>query len=441
METSYRLKRPEEIELENKEAELYRLKEIHRASVENLAILKIELRNFERVYHQIIGLRIAELDSLEAQICGTVDECCDMDDEIHATSGGEWSGHLHATDLMEKDCDSPDTIAQKNLKSLYRDVAKAIHPDLANSDSDRARREKLMSCANRAYTEENRDALLSILKEWEQSQETTRGMNIGDELIHVIRSISRERLRIQEIEEQIEALKSTDTYIFKRRVDDATVNGIDLLAEMAATIDLNIANAHKRLAAMRGEPLPVEPVGVHQQTRVIRFPVGLSCGVLYTRKRDSINYCDWQKLCIAKGARAVPANMAVRLDVRGDLTPDLRFLKELQQDDLQSLFMYEVTDVSFGYITHLSGLEELYLSDSKISDNSFANLSCLPNLSRIYLYHTNITDDGLVSLYGLKKLAQFTCSGTMISESGLDLLQKAVPGIKTLSFPWRYGKK
>jgi hypothetical protein len=361
---------------------------------------------------------------------------------MHSHSEGEWSGHLHASDLLnDEDDDSAQNIAQKNLKALYREVAKTIHPDLAQNDQDRSRRECLMSFANSAYAEENREALLKILKDWEHSPGKIRGLNIGDELIRIIRLIAKERDNILDLEAQIETLKSTDTYLFKRRVDDALGNGIDLLAEMAATVDLNIANARKRLSSIRGELVSPETVVAQFDTRLIRFPAYFSCGVLYTRSIDSINYCDWQKLCDAKGARSVPLNMAVRLDVRGDLNPDLRFLQALQPEDLQSLFMYEVTDTGLEYITHLSSLEELYLSDSAFSDEGIGKLSGLSNLKRIYLYHINISDSGLNSLYGLKKLAQLTCSGTLITESGLERLQKAIPGVKTLSFPWRYGKK
>jgi hypothetical protein len=133
--------------------------------------------------------------------------------------------------------------------------------------------------------------------------------------------------------------------------------------------------------------------------------------------------------------------MAVRLDVRGDLTRDLRFLKALQPEDLQSLFIYEVTDTALEFITHLASLEELYLSDSAVTDQGIGKLAELQNLKRIYLYHVNLTDAGLMALYGLRNLAQLTCSGTMISDAGLARLQKVIPGVKTLSFPWRYGKK
>jgi len=442
MKTNYRLKFPEEIELESKETELERLKEIRKSRLDNLAKLKVELRTFERVYHQVIGVRVSELDALETQICGEDEESCDTGDEIPSHHEDEWSGHLHASDLINNDDEaSAENIAQKNLKTLYREIAKNIHPDLAHHEQDRKKREKLMAEANSAYADEDREALLKILKDWEQSADKSRGMNIGDELIRIIRLIYKERENIHDLESQIETIISTDTYVFKQRVDDSLGKGIDLLAEMAATVDLNIANARKRLNAIRGETVLQETVTSNAHTRLIRFPSDLSCGVLYSRSRDSINYCDWQKLCNAKGARTVPVQMAVRLDVRGDLTPDLRFLKALQPEDLQSLFMYEVTDIALEYITHLNSLEEIYLSDSAISDEGMAKLSGLPALKRIYLYHVNISDTGLISLYGLRNLNQLTCSGTKITEAGLARLQKAIPAIKTLSFPWRYGKK
>lgn len=441
MKTDYRLKFPEEIELESKEAELGRLKEAHKSRSDSLAKLKAELRTFEKVYHQVIGVRIAELDDLEAKICGTSHQCCDMQDEMHSQVGGEWSGHLHAADLLNEEADASQCISRNNLKILYREVAKAIHPDLAQNERDRATREKLMSVANHAYAEENREELLRILREWERSPGKISCGSIGDELIRVIRLNAKEREIILDLDNQIETLMGTDTYIFKQRVDNSLANGIDLLAEMAATVDLNIANARKRLAAMNGETIQHEPEAPQFNTRLIRFPVDFSCGILYTRSLDSINYCDWQKLCDAKGARSVPVNMAVRLDVRGDLTPDLRFLKALQQEDLQSLFMYEITDTALEYITHLNSLEELYLSDSAFSDEGIGRLSALSNLKRIYLYHINISDSGLKSLYSLRKLSQFTCSGTKITDTGLEGLQIAIPGVKTLSFPWRYGKR
>lgn len=441
MKSHYGLKFPEEIELENKQAEFARLQSDRSLQIKGLQQLKIELRSFEKHYDQVIGKRVAELDKLEAQISGAPESSDATAAKPGSDTEGEWSGHLHASDIIdEDDAESTLDITKKSLKALYREVAKSIHPDLAATEYERSRRQELMAEANRAYKDEDRKSLLNILKDWEHGPEKIRGKDIGAELVKVIRLIAKEREELLAIDAKLEELKSTDTYIFKRRVEDAAAKGIDLLAEMAATIDLNIANARKRLSVMKGME-PFETTLQSLETRILCFPPDHSCGTLYLRKRSSNNYCDWQKLSLAKGARTLPSNMAVRLDVRGDAMSDLSFLRQLQSDDLDSLFLYDVNDTALGCIDHLTGLEELYISDSSITDEGLWKLTSLYNLMRIYLYHTDVTDSGLFALFSLKKLTQFTCSGTLITDTGLENLQIAIPGVKTLNFPWRYGRK
>ena len=57
---------------------------------------------------------------------------------------------------------------------------------------------------------------------------------------------------------RLDELRATDIYSFKLRVDDARADDIDLMAEMAATVDLDIAKTGKRLAALRGESDPAD---------------------------------------------------------------------------------------------------------------------------------------------------------------------------------------
>jgi hypothetical protein len=441
METQYRLKYPEEIELESKLAELERLKQQHAATRDKLAKLRIELRMFERVYDQVLGKRIAELDRLEALLGISESSTGSSSGNGRQHLDGEWTGHLHADGLFPNESETTEDVEQRKLKALYREVAKAIHPDLSVSEDERVRRQELMTIANRAYKEDDLEALQKILHEWDCSPEKIRGQDIGAELVKVIRLVAKERDRIAEVEAQIDLLMSTDSYLFKRRVDDSLAKGIDLLAEMAATVDLNIATARRRLATKEGDYDPYEGAEGSTASRIIRFPLDANCGILYTRKRESVNYCDWQKLCIARGTRTIPAIVALRLDVRGDAGCSPRFLKELHPDDLQSLFLYAVNDVILGFCSHLRGLEEIFISDSLITDSGLVTLSLLSSIKRVYLYHTDITDAGLSHLYPLENLEQFTCSGTKITDAGLEQLQRAVPGIKTLDFPWRYGRK
>ncbi len=58
------------------------------------------------------------------------------------------------------------------LKTLFRKVAKLVHPDLAHSDADRDKREHLMKEANAAYETADVEKLTHILQELETLSDT-----------------------------------------------------------------------------------------------------------------------------------------------------------------------------------------------------------------------------------------------------------------------------
>jgi len=408
----------------------------------DLSAIKSEIRIFERAYEQVLGARITELEQLEWQISGFLGS--DAGEEhlkyYHAADNGSSSRPIGSTtSLLDDDPDTATVMVEKSIKSLYREVAKAIHPDLALDDSQRLRRQELMAVANQAYQEGDRTVLQRLLREWQLGPKTIKGLDIGAELIRLIRQLAHVRQTIQELRDRISELLDSDIHRFKQRVEDALSDGIDLLAEMAATVDLDLAKARKRLALLKGEPEPAdERHATHLETRIVRFPADQSYGTLYLRAIKSVDYRDWQKLGAAKGAREIPLDMALRLDVRGDGTAGMAFLEALGADDLQALFLYDVGDDALNRLCRLSGLQELYLSNTTVSDGGLKHLACLNGLRRLYLYHTDISDAGLVNLVPLKALKWLTFSGTKVTETGLTALRKALPGCKVVTFKWRY---
>jgi len=112
----------------------------------------------------------------------------------------------------------------------------------------------------------------------------------------------------------------------------------------------------------------------------------------------------------------------------------------LQADDLQALFLYDIDDSALVHLAHLSGLKELYLSNTTVSDSGLRQLHALHGLRRLYIYHTAISDAGLIDLASLKSLKYLTFSGTGITEEGLNRFRHAFPECKAVSFEWRHGK-
>jgi len=435
------LKTPEEIELEKKRAELVQLKELYAARESAFSCLKSEIRMFEQVYEDVLGARITLLEDLEWQLNGLLDDSDSADPVASPASTDAFAYFHHRTDLLddENDVDPDPAFPPRNLKSLYRAVAKAIHPDLAPDEDQRLRRQELMAIANQAYAVGDRKILEDIFFDWEQGPEPVTELDIALELVRVIREIARMQQNIHAACCQIEELKATDIYSFKIRVDESLADDIDLLAEMAAALDLDIIKAKNRLAVLRGdEGVAEDRSGTPLETRIIRFPVDMPSCTIYERSRSSVDFRDWHRIGIARGAKEVFLDKSVRLDVKIAQGDKLDFLDTLQAADLQALFLYEIDDAALPHLAHLSGLEELYLSNATVSDGGLRQLRTLSSLKRLYIYHTAISDYGLMNLIQLSGLKSLTCSGTDITEEGLNRFQQLMPKCKVINFKWRY---
>ncbi len=214
---------PEQEELERKKSELATL-EIELAEKElDLATFQAELNAFEKEYMRVIGIRYTELDRIEAQI----------------------NQYIELLESNQEFKPSPE------LKKLYREVAKKIHPDLATDDDERRRRQHLMAEANQAYEDGDLEKLQVILHDWQSSPESIKGEGISFELIRIIRQIAQSRERLKVIQAEIEVLEQTELYQLKTKVIEVKESGKNLLAEMAAQLDTQINNAKKELEKLK----------------------------------------------------------------------------------------------------------------------------------------------------------------------------------------------
>jgi len=434
-----RLKTPEEIELEHKYQQLVQVKADLQRREQDYNRLKSEIKSFEQVYEDVLGARIETLEDLEWQLKGLLDETTAESSAESQKPSPSYSHFQHTTDLLDDD-EAPQDAANLTLKSLYRGVAKAVHPDLAADEVERLRRQELMALANEAYQTGNRQVLIDLLSEWEQAPLSYGSeLDIALELVRVIRQLAAVQQNIHAVIRQTEELKQTDIFHFKVRVGDALADGVDLLAEMAAAADLDITRIRRRLSAVRGDSgEPDGAAGAPFETRIVRFPSEQNCGTLFIRKTFSLDFREWQRIGIARGAKEVFLDTSLRLDLKAGNGLNTGFLTDLKPDDLQSLFLYNCDDTILSQIVHLTGLQELYLSDTAVTDQGLALLRPLVLLQRISIYHTAVGDKGILNLALLPGLKWLTCSGTDATEEGLNLFRRAMPGCKTVSFKWRY---
>ena len=245
---------PEEKELHKKLSELASLEAELAQHELDLATLQAELRVFENRYLRVIGVRYTELDEIEAQIAEALARLNPKDNKAKEKAEKaryQAQESAHATGNIPEQKESLKFKPSENLKKLYREVAKSIHPDLSTDEEERLRRQQLMAEANRAYEEGDEERLRAILREWESSPESVKGEGPGAELVRVIRKIAQVEERLRTIEVEIAQLKESDLYKLKIKVEEAEKERHDLLSEMAGQIDKQVADARKRMAGIR----------------------------------------------------------------------------------------------------------------------------------------------------------------------------------------------
>lgn len=247
--------RPEDEELSLKRRELHELENQLVDRELQLASLKGELAAFEQLYLNIVGVKYAELDELEAEIAelraqrqpsNVTARNVARESRSRAQESQESTSRL-ATSIPVRFSPSP------SLKSLYREVARKIHPDLATDETDRANRQRLMAEANKAYEEGNEARLRAILQEYETRPELVPGEGTAAELIRVIRKIAQVRRRITEIEDETSKVTHSDLFALKIKVDENKKQGRDVLDEMASAVNVHISEARAILRNLSQE--------------------------------------------------------------------------------------------------------------------------------------------------------------------------------------------
>lgn len=244
-----RTQTPEELELKRKLAEFTLLESTLGQRELDLTTFQIHLRAFESRYFTVIGRRYAELDEISLRIAEVLFAANPHNPELRekamrararARASAEAAGLMHGP--AQKRFDPPE-----GLKKLYREVAKLVHPDLADDEGEKGLRQRLMAEANRAYASGDPFRLQAILYEWQSNPDTVKGEGTAAELVRVIRKIANARSRLRVIGSQMESLRKSPLHELKRRVEEREEKGKDILERMAQALDMELEAARNKL--------------------------------------------------------------------------------------------------------------------------------------------------------------------------------------------------
>ena len=250
-----------------------------------LSTLQRDCAAFRAEYLRIVGTSYAVLDETRARIAESRATLYPDDEAVQAeasrTRQRAETSATRAEDRTSLD-QGPSGDPPAALQSLFRAVALKLHPDLAPTEDERAFRRPWMEKLDAAYRKRDVEAVEAIRTEWEASRqpahaqevagdllrawvlgELTTGdyadqTRISSEVMQLTRQIGQAKQRINDTQRMLEDLKASDLHKLYREHATRLGSGVNLLDEMAAKLDVQIADAEREDSGARG-PGALEP--------------------------------------------------------------------------------------------------------------------------------------------------------------------------------------
>jgi hypothetical protein len=215
----------------------------------NLENERVDISAFERIVDTRLKPIVESLNVLEAQVL-------ELTDELHRQQAWSLYGDGYPTieeqlrAAEEKASAAPpitqplslQPIDKKEIKRLYRNLAKHYHPDLVSDNEEKVRRTEKMAVINDAYTSSSVVEILALSKS--SNGKTSRLDNSESAQIVVLRALETElfqfRQRMHEIEDEKRNLHNSPMVQLSLQFKLAQLEGRNLLDEMAADLQNEI---------------------------------------------------------------------------------------------------------------------------------------------------------------------------------------------------------
>lgn len=226
--------------------------------------LKADLADFEERYNQFIKPLSEQIDAAKSALDTMRDLLLkqQMGDPLRVDS--LWSGNGNQTyegyiPPHERDFSIPEPVEipkqeHKNIKSLYRQLARQYHPDLAKDEADRERRTKIMSLINTAY----QDGDIESLKTLDESTAEQKTDLIDSQMpldMMILRSLQGQfhdlAVKIRDLKEQRHNLRYGHLMELKLEESTAKIRGEDFLDELVDELQTEYWRTMRELDEIR----------------------------------------------------------------------------------------------------------------------------------------------------------------------------------------------
>ena len=218
---------------------------------EQLAEWLAAIAAFEFKLRAQIGRLTQRLDKLDAEIKEYRRQLSRLNDDWEAaaeeidfrsmgrddTAAGEHNG------FPEEPPAAPSSLNEderKEIKQLFRQLARRFHPDMAVDAADREYRTQMMAAINAAYAAGDLEKLQQLALEPDAADLVEYAQTDQQLAEALAREIERCRRRLAEIRQELAHLEQHQSTRLLRRAQQAEAEGRDLLAEMARRLEEQI---------------------------------------------------------------------------------------------------------------------------------------------------------------------------------------------------------
>jgi DNA repair exonuclease SbcCD ATPase subunit len=238
---------PEEAELPQRRAELDALREELAERDQELARLRGQLHHFEGRYIRQVGVLYIQMEDTERLLKEAMKKASSRPDGASESQPAE-----------------PKVSATHDLRALFRELAKRIHPDFARDAADERHRTQLMAQANDALLRNDPDLLHRMLHGHDLPHDHTASP--AAELARTHQLLEHLQTDLATLDAELRALRGSEMADLRSRTAEAALAGRDLLAELAAQVkgrigiamrryELDLGRHRRKEAAFNPEPL------------------------------------------------------------------------------------------------------------------------------------------------------------------------------------------
>jgi predicted nucleic acid-binding Zn-ribbon protein len=231
-----------------------------------LVDLRAELAAFRLAYDTRVGRKQAELEAVEAEI----ERCRQRINEYRQWGPGgpprteTGAAYVPVEEQYRRTWQQPreppppppagpvDAATEARVKKLYRQLCLRFHPDLVRDAAEQAWRTEMMTAVNAAYAARSLVELQALSEQ--PGRPTAAETGTGEQRLAALQDrLQQIERRLQEVEQEILDLTHSPEVALSLDVKFARRQGRDLLAEMAAEVETDLARKRAELDYLTAE--------------------------------------------------------------------------------------------------------------------------------------------------------------------------------------------